>query len=145
MNNTKHTLTYRRQRGLALPAWIGLIALVGFFLLLIIRLTPLYLDDRMISSALRSVADSPQELEAMTNAEIQQKLRNFYTVNGVRFEEARGVVIERGANGILVRIDYDRRVRLFENAPLLGTVYIVLEFENHLDSQRFDQCCKPER
>lgn len=145
MNNCRYTSSLKRQRGLALPAWIGLIALVGFFLLLIIRLTPVYLDDRMISSALRSVADNAEQLEGMTNAEIQQRLRNFYTVNGVRFEEARNISIDRSASGLLVSIDYDRRVRLFENAPLLGTVYIVVEFRNHLDSRRFDECCKPER
>jgi hypothetical protein len=127
-----------------MPAWIALLAVLGFFLLCAFKIVPLYAENRYIISALKSLADSEQQLVAMNNAEIRQKMNNFYMVNNVRSSEARNIEIERSPKGVSVTVDYEARVRLFDDAPLLGTVYIVIDFKNHLDSSRIGDCCKPD-
>ena len=91
-----------------------------------------------MESALRSLEGSGEKLEQMTDAEISKKLNNFYMVNNVRSEgPTKNIKVERESEKAIVTVDYETRVPLFWNIDL------VLSFQNHLDSTRPGQCCKP--
>jgi hypothetical protein len=132
-----------RQRGMSMPALVALLAVAGFVMLCAFKIVPLYAENRYIVSALKSLATTEQELVAMSNAQIRQKLNNFYMVNNVRSDAAQHLEIERSPRGVVVKVDYEARARLFDDAPLVGTMYVVVDFKNHLDSTRIRECCKP--
>lgn len=127
-----------RQRGLGMLQWMLVIAVAGFFLIFAFKVIPLYAENRYVESALRSLAAAGEEIDEMSEMEIKQKLGNFYMVNNVRSEgPTKNIKIERESEKVLVTIDYETRVPLFYNIDL------VLTFQNHLDSTRPGECCKP--
>lgn len=134
-NNYK---TIKRQRGLGMLQWALVIAIAGFFLLFAFKVVPLYAENRYVESALRSLETGGEKVRDMTDAEIRKKLGNFYMINNVRSEgPTKNIKIDRRSEDLLITIDYETRVPLFYNIDL------VLSFQNHLDSARPGQCCKP--
>ncbi|EIK43978.1 hypothetical protein O59_003059 [Cellvibrio sp. BR] len=130
--------TIKRQRGLGMLQWALVIAVAGFFLLFAFKVVPLYAENRYVESALRSLETGGEKVEQMTDAEIKKKLSNFYLINNVRSEgPTKNIKIDRRSEDLLITIDYETRVPLFYNIDL------VLSFQNHLDSSRPGQCCKP--
>lgn len=128
----------RNQRGLGMLQWALVIAIAGFFLLFAFKVIPLYAENRYVESALRSLESGGQKLDEMTDAEISKKLNNFYMINNVRSEgPTKNIKVVRESEKALVTVDYETRVPLFYNIDL------VLSFQNHLDSTRPGQCCKP--
>lgn len=134
-----HTIKLiKHQRGLGMLQWALVIAIAGFFLLFAFKVIPLYAENRYVESALRSLENGGERIEQMTDAEIQKKLTNFYMINNVRSEgPTKNIKIQRESEKALVTVDYETRVPLFYNIDL------VLSFQNHLDSSRPGQCCKP--
>lgn len=128
----------KHQRGLGMLQWALVIAIAGFFLLFAFKVVPLYAENRYVESALRSLENSGEKLEQMTDAEINKKLNNFYMINNVRSEgPTKNIKVVRESEKALVTVDYETRVPFFWNIDL------VLSFQNHLDSTRPGQCCKP--
>ena len=135
MNNLK---LIKHQRGLGMLQWALVIGVAGFFLLFAFKVIPLYAENRYVESALRSLEAGGEKLDQMTDAEITKKLNNFYMINNVRSEgPTKNIKIERESEKAVVTVDYETRVPLFYNIDL------VLRFQNHLDSTRPGQCCKP--
>ncbi|MFC3116489.1 DUF4845 domain-containing protein [Cellvibrio fontiphilus] len=134
-NNYK---TIKHQRGLGMLQWALVIAVAGFFLLFAFKVVPLYAENRYVESALRSLEAGGEKVGEMTDAEIRKKLGNFYMINNVRSEgPTKNIKIDRRSEDLLITVDYETRVPLFYNIDL------VLSFQNHLDSSRPGQCCKP--
>lgn len=130
--------TIKSQRGLGMLQWALVIAVAGFFLLFAFKVVPLYAENRYVESALRSLETGGEKIGEMTDTEIKKKLGNFYMINNVRSEGPnKNIKIDRGSEDLLITIDYETRVPLFYNIDL------VLSFQNHLDSSRPGQCCKP--
>ena len=128
----------KHQRGMGMLQWAVVIAIAGFFLLFAFKVVPLYAENRYVESALRSLQTGGEKLEQMTDAEINKKLTNFYMINNVRSPgPTKNIKIQRESEKVLVTVDYETRVPLFYNIDL------VLSFQNHLDSARPGQCCRP--
>jgi hypothetical protein len=128
----------KHQRGLSMLQWALVIAIAGFFMLFAFKVVPLYAENRYVESALRSLESGGEKLEQMTDAEINKKLGNFYMINNVRSEGPnKNIKVQRESEKVLVTVDYETRVPLFYNIDL------VLSFQNHLDSARPGQCCRP--
>ena len=130
--------TLKQQRGLGLLQWALVIAIAGFFLLFAFKVVPLYAENRYVESALRSLVAGGEKIEQLTDTEITKKLNNFYMINNVRSEgPTKNIKIDREAERVLVTVDYETRV------PLMYNIDLVLMFQNHLDSNKPAQCCKP--
>lgn len=128
----------KHQRGMGVLQWLVIIivvVVVGKFAFTVI---PIYAENVYVQSALKSLDSSVEKLENMTDAEIKKKLTNFYLINNVRSEgPTKNIKIEREAEKVLVTIDYETR------EPYLLNMDIIVSFQNHLDSTRPGQCCKP--
>jgi hypothetical protein len=128
----------KHQRGMGMLQFALVIGIAGFFLLFAFKVVPLYFENDYVKTALRSLENSGEKLEQMTDAEISKKLNNFYMINNVRSEgPTKNIKIVRESEKVVVTIDYETRVPFFWNIDL------VLSFQNHLDSTRPGQCCKP--
>lgn len=135
--------TLKKQQGLSMWSWLLVLVIAGFFLLLAFKIVPIYAENRYIVSALKSLVEPGTSLDSMSDMEIKRKLNNFYTINNVRSDGAQQIVIKRDAKRVLVTIDYEARVTLFDDVPVLRTVDVVVKFENHLDSSLPKFCCRP--
>lgn len=125
------------QLGVSKIGLLILLATVAFFLLCAFRMIPVYMDDRYIQTALRSLEDDAATINEMSDRDIRRKISNFYMVNNVRNHSANELEIDRGPDGVIVSMIYEVRL------PLIYNIDVVMSFENEWDSSRPDECCKP--
>ncbi len=126
-----------KQLGMSSLGLLLMLAAVGFVVTCLFKMAPSYLDNRFIVGTLQSLADSEDDLAALSNGQIRSQLSKTFVVNNVRNININDVQIERMQSKVLVNIDYEVRVPLFYN------VDVVMTFENQLDSSRPGECCSP--
>ena len=119
-------MTANKQRGATLTSTIITIFIAGFFLTLVFKLGPHYLDIRIIAGAIQQVGQS--DLDDETIPDIRQKVADFFTINNIRDVPANQVVITRDRDGVRISLDYEKRIEMFSN------VDVVLKFSNHYDT-----------
>lgn len=117
-----------RQRGMSSLSLLAVLGLVGFFLLALFRVGPLYLDNYFVGAAMASMQD--EKFHEMDDAEIRKKLFSYFIINNVRDIDRSTVKIERLNNDTLIKVDYEKRVEF------LGNLDVVAKFENHLHSSQ---------
>ncbi len=127
----------QRQYGMSMSGWLFVILVLGITFTIVAKLAPLYAENRYVVEALKSLGETPNGFESMTNREIEQKIYKFYTINGVRSEGAANIEIDRQTNKVLVSVNYEVRVPMFYN------VDAVVSFNNVLDSKFPGECCSP--
>ncbi len=127
----------QKQYGMSMTGWLFVILVLGITFTIIVKLAPLYAENRYVVEALKSLSETPNGFESMSNGEIKQKLYSFYTINGVRSEGSKNIEIDRQPNKVLVSINYEVRVPMFYN------VDAVVSFNNVLDSKFPGECCTP--
>jgi hypothetical protein len=114
------------QRGMTTTSALFTVFVVGFFLTIIFKLAPHYLDNRIIQSAMDQVGQS--DINGKSNTEIRRKIGDFFTINSIRDIDIRDVVIARGDSGTRISLDYEKRIEMF------GNIDVVLKFSNYHDS-----------
>jgi hypothetical protein len=114
------------QRGMTTTSALFTLFLVGFFLTVIFKLGPHYLDNRIIQGAIDQVGQS--DINGKSNSQIRRKIADFFTINNIRDIDVRKVVITRDNNGTNISLDYEKRIEMF------GNVDVVLKFSNLYES-----------
>jgi hypothetical protein len=114
------------QRGATLTTTIIAIFIGGFFLTLVFKLGPHYLDNRIVAGALEQVGQSG--LKGQSSTDIRRKIGDFFTINNIRDISASKVQIKRSSEGVVLSLDYEKRVELFAN------VDVVLKFSDQFNS-----------
>ena len=77
-----------QQRGVTFLGWCIILAIIGFFVLLTLRLFPLYNEKFIVQSAMKSVAARPG-IEKASDAEVyKQFLRTVQVGGSRRFDDA---------------------------------------------------------
>jgi hypothetical protein len=136
---TKRVLknSLQQQHGLTMISWIFVLAILAFCGMFGFAVVPMYAENIYVEKALKSLVEPGGNLAEMSDSEIRKKLLNFYLVNNVRSEGAQDIVIDRKTKALLITIDYESRIKLFHN------IDIVASFQNHLDAEQPNLCCKP--
>lgn len=127
----------QQQRGLTMISWIFVIAILAFCGMFAFAVAPMYAENMYVVKALKSLSDPGERVSEMSDAEINKKLQSFYLVNNVRSEGPQNIIIDRKSKNLLITIDYEIRTNLFYN------IDVVASFQNHLDGDHPDLCCKP--
>jgi hypothetical protein len=122
-------MKHRHQSGLSSLSLLIILSASAFFLLVVFRVGPLYLDNYFVSSALKNMGD--ETLVELRDDEIRRKLQAYFTINNIRDISMRTVEIERDREGVLIKIDYEKRVNFLGNADVIVT------FTNHLHSSDY--------
>jgi len=126
-----------QQRGLTMISWIFVLAILAFCGMFAFAVVPMYAENRYVEQALKSLVEPGERVTEMSDAEIKKKIMNFYMINNVRSDGPQNIVIDRKSKGLLISIDYENR------ANLLWNIDIVTSFQNHLDGEHPNLCCKP--
>lgn len=129
----------RKQQGAGLLYWIACLAILGFIGTFVIKVAPLYMDNKLVQTGLKGLVKDGTRLVDLSDEDIRKRLYNFYNINNVRSPEPnKGLKIDRSQNDrVIVKVDYQEKVSFIANIELL------LTFENHLDSSLPDLCCRP--
>lgn len=103
-----------------------LLAALGFMLLVLFRVGPLYLDNYFVGAALTSMGE--ESVNELSDGEVRRKLRDYFSINNIYDIDVRTAIIERSTSGTVIKVDYEKRV------GLLGNIDVVVTFTNHLNS-----------
>ena len=124
------------QLGMSTSSLILVIGLAGFFLTLLFRMGPAYLDNMGLRSAMKSMVTNYPEIHQMEKDRIYSQMSSYFTINGIRDVSVRDIKIVRTAERTLLNHEYEKRISLFLN------IDVVLMFRNQVDSTNLEACCK---
>ncbi|AOS98463.1 hypothetical protein AUP74_03097 [Microbulbifer aggregans] len=126
----------RRQRGMSYWGWLMVVAVFGFVLTCVSKMGPAYIDAYYVDEGLRKLAENPS-LRDLNRGEIKRELDRFFLINNVRGEPTKAVQVIRGADSMLVSVDYELR------QPLIYNIDVVMKFNKQLNTAKADLCCEP--
>ena len=116
-----------RQDGMTGIGWLIVLALIGFFTLLALKMVPSYLEYFKVASTLDSLT---KESGFRTPAEIRNVLDRRFDISYVDTITPQDVVIRPAGDNFKVQAQYESRVHLF------GNVSVVMDFDKQVMAHR---------
>ncbi len=106
-----------RQRGMTLVGWMFTLALIGFAVMLAIKLVPVYVDGYKVSSSMDSLrTDTASVADA---SDLRRRLLKRLDINMVSDVKPQDISIERLGNALALNVNYEVREHLFGNLDLV--------------------------
>ena len=115
--------SYRKQRGLTLISFFILMGFIGFFVLLILKVGPIYLDHSKVVHSLEALK-SRADIEKNTKREIWTLLNKQLQMNSVDHIKKENVKITTRSNYLKVQLIYHVK------QPLFGNLSVWVDFDN---------------
>ena len=117
----------QQQKGVTTVGWLIILGLIGFFVLLTLRMSPSYMEYYKISSTLETMA---KESGFGTPREIRLMAEKRFDISYVTSITQKDLNIKPFGQQYLVRAKYESRVHLFAN------VYVVMTFDKQVKVKR---------
>jgi hypothetical protein len=118
-----------RQRGITLLGFIVVLAVVGFFAFLIMRLSPVYMEYHSVYTAMKGLQGEPG-VGQMTPEKIRDLLNRRFYISYVESVKPNHIKITRAGTGYNLTIKYEVR------KPLLYNLDFVAMFDKTVELQR---------
>jgi len=120
----------RRQLGMTVIGWLLTLVVVGFGVLFVLRLVPIYVESFKIDSALSSLIQDGSIMDS-TRADITKKFVARMNIEDVeRFDTDAKVkdhfTVEKSDGRLVIRIEYEAV------APLVGNLSIVADWKKEV-------------
>ncbi|MCB1859152.1 MAG: DUF4845 domain-containing protein [Gammaproteobacteria bacterium] len=107
-----------RQRGVTGIGWLVILALIGFFSLLTLKLAPIYMEHFSVMTVLSSLKQEPL-ITQKTVSEVRSIVQKRLKVNGV-YDMARDAIKITKEGGVMtVQIVYEVRKNMAANVDVL--------------------------
>jgi len=117
-----------QQKGMTGIGWLIVLALIGFFVLLALKMVPSYLEYYKIVSTLDSIQ---KESGFSTPREIRDLLERRFDISYVNTILPKDVQIKSAGQYYSVRAKYDAREHLF------GNVSVVMSFDKQVMARKY--------
>lgn len=115
-------ITKQKQTGMTAIGWMIIIALILMFVLLALKLFPIYMNGFKVSSVLDDIENEPA-VSSMTPVMISKTILKRLDINMVDGVSGEDIYIQKLKNNMTVEINYEVR----EN--LVGNIDIVVHFQ----------------
>ncbi|MFO7592940.1 MAG: DUF4845 domain-containing protein [Pseudomonadota bacterium] len=112
------------QRGMTFWSTVFILFIIGFGAFIVLKLTPVYLEDLSIGSALDSVKDGAATKEYSTVSNVRSAIMKRFNVNNIDVISAKDVEVLREGDSFGVNVNYEVIV------PFLGNVSLLLTFDH---------------
>jgi hypothetical protein len=119
----------KRQNGMTAIGWMIVLALIGFFVLITLRMAPAYMEFYKVVSTLESLEEETGWTEVTPQA-IRRLLERRFDISYVYVITPRQVSIKPVGAYYNVTAQYDAREHLFAN------VYVVMKFHKMVRVRR---------
>ncbi|MCX7089229.1 MAG: DUF4845 domain-containing protein [Methylococcales bacterium] len=120
------SLTPKREKGLTFISLIFVLGIVGFFVLLILKIAPIYMDHRKVVSSLNALKASP-ELPNQSAGEIKVSIAKRFSMDYVNAIDYNDVKITKRGSYVKVQVAYEVVEKIMGNASVLVTFDDVIE------------------
>ncbi|TAM11246.1 MAG: DUF4845 domain-containing protein [Nevskiaceae bacterium] len=111
----------RRQRGASFWQLLVVVLVGGFFVLVALKIVPLYLNELKVATAVKEVAQEATQEASLTT--IRNALGRHWDIDDIDQIQPKDILLVRdGDRGAALSWDYDAQVHLFSN------IYVVINF-----------------
>lgn len=117
----------KNQQGMTFISLVFLLGLIAFFVLLVLKIGPIYLDHRKVVDALQSVKSQP-EFNTMTEGDIKNALSKRFDLNYVSDADLSDVHVLSSGSYTKVTIEYN----VVKN--IAGNLSVLVEFSDTVEA-----------
>ena len=118
--------TYKKQQGITLISVILLLGLIAFFTLLVLKVSPIYMNHSKVVHALETLKNRT-DIEKKSKREVWISLAKQFNMNYVYTVKKKDVKITSRANYLKVRIVYHVKELIF------GNLSVWVDFDNSIE------------
>ena len=115
-----------RQQGLTFISLVFILGFIAFFVLLGLKIGPIYLNHSKVVSALADIKKTT-DIEAQTEGEIRNSLSKRFDINYVDDVTQDDITITRHGNYIKVVIEYEVARKI------VGNLSVLVEFNDNIE------------
>lgn len=119
-------LSPQRQQGLTFISLVFFLGLIAFFVLLGLKIGPIYLDHSKVANALAEV-EKNNNIEELTEAEIRDSLSKRFNINYVYDVTQDDITITKYQDYLRVAIEYEV-IR-----KIAGNLSVLVEFNDFIE------------
>jgi hypothetical protein len=110
----------KSQKGMSFIGVMLLAPLVAVFALVVIKLTPVYIDNASVNSVLKGMAGERAE-SYTTSGQVRDSLMKRLDINDVRSVKTENVTVDQVGSFYDVKVNYEVRTHLFYNISIVTT------------------------
>jgi len=115
-----------RQNGMTGTGWLVILALIGFFSMLIIKLAPVYMEHYSVRTVLESLKEEPL-ITKRSVGEVRKMIQRRLKVNGVY--EMNNDAIKIKKEGGVLKVDITYQV----TKHMAGNVDVLISFSDNIE------------
>jgi hypothetical protein len=119
-------MSIKHQQGLTLISLVFILGLIAFFVLLGLKIGPIYLDHSKVVSTLAEIEKIPG-IEEQSEAEIRNSLGKRFDINYVNDVTQDDITITRHGNYLKVAIEYEVA------REIVGNLSVLVEFNDVIE------------
>lgn len=117
----------KKQQGLTLITILFILIIFGFFVLLGLKITPIYMNHSKVVNALAALEEMPN-IKEMSKREVEDSLSKRFNMNYVeKVVLGEDVVITKRPGYLKVETEYERVEKIAGNLSVLVEFYEILE------------------
>ncbi len=116
----------KRQKGLTLISIAFILGLIAFFVLLILKIAPIYIDHSKVVNALAAL-EKTTDIQAKSERDARTILDKRFTMNYVYDVTQDDIKVTKHGNYLKVEIEYETVVKIFGNLSVLAEFYDFIE------------------
>lgn len=116
----------QRQQGLTLLSIAFILALIAFFVLLILKIAPIYIDHSKVVNALAALKETT-DIQTKTEQEVRSILDKRFNMNYVYDVTQQDIKVIKRGNYLKVQIEYETVVNIFGNLSVLAEFNDMIE------------------
>jgi len=115
----------KNQKGLTFISWLIILAIGGFFVLLAMKLTPIYLENQSVKSIVAALEGDP-EVRRTDKRGIQKIIQKRMRINSIYDFPKDAIKIKKTKTRLDLDITYNREEKIFAN------VYVLVKFSEQI-------------
>lgn len=115
-----------RQRGITFISFVFLMCLIGFFMMLLMKIGPIYLDHYKVKASLEALK-SDADLASRSKQEIISSLGKRWNIDMIDSVTKDNVYITKDMSNLTVQIVYDA------TTPILGNLDVIVHFDDSIE------------
>jgi hypothetical protein len=108
----------KKQQGLTFISWLVILSVAGFFVLVGIKVAPVYIENFAVKSILESVQNEPFAARKSMR-ELKNLVLKRLDINNIRTLTRDDISIKREKSKTIIRIAYEERRHIVYNASIV--------------------------
>ncbi|MDX1442441.1 MAG: DUF4845 domain-containing protein [Gammaproteobacteria bacterium] len=114
----------KQQKGMTFLGYVLVLGIIGFFAIMAMKLTPLYLEYQSVNNVMQGITKEPQTI---TPQALRSTIGKRLNVNNVNRVEAKDFKIRREKGRLVVSIAYNAETKF------VGNLFFLVKFENEVE------------